>query len=125
MKVYLLIESYGDLGDYHEYVHSIYLNLDKAESVKAELDYVANKISKCAECVCSGYCIPNCDCEDNADDCDELCIQYAKDNCDNADPYINKWTQDDEEDQKLECRNKLGRYSGDNSYRIEEKEVVE
>ena len=38
MKVYLLIESYGDLGDYHEYVHSIYLDKNKAESVKAELE---------------------------------------------------------------------------------------
>ena len=125
MKVYLLIESYGDLGDYHEYVHSIYSNLDKAESVKAELEYESSKISKCAECVCSGFCIPNCDCEDNTDDCDELCIQYAKYNCDNADPYIEKWTQDGEEYKRLDCRNKLGRYSGDNSYRIEEKEIVE
>ena len=124
MKIYLLIESYGDLGDYHEYVHSIYLDKNKAESVKAELEIVANKILKCAECVCSGFCIPNCDCEDNADDCDELCIQYAKYNCDNADPYIEKWTQDGEEYKRLDCRNKLGRYSGDNSYRIEEKEVI-
>ena len=123
MKVYLLIESYGDLGDYHEYVHSIYLNLDKAESVKAELEIVANKISKCAECVCSGFCIPNCDCEE-IDDCEELRIQYAKDNCDNADPYINKWTQDGEEYERLECRNKLDIYSVESSYRIEEKEVI-
>jgi len=124
MKIYLLIESYGDLGDYHEYVHSIYLNLDKAESVKAELEYESSKISKCAECVCSGFCIPNCDCE-GIDDCDELRIKYAKDNCENADPYIEKWTQDGEEYEKLECRSKLDIYSGESSYRIEEKEVVE
>ena len=124
MKVYLLIESYGDLGDYHEYVHSIYLDSDKAESVKSELENISAKISKCADCVCSGFCIPNCDCE-GTDNCDELRIRYAYEYCDNADPYIEKWTQDGEEYQKLECRNKLDISSGESSYRIEEKEAVE
>lgn len=124
MKVYLLIENYGDLGDYHEYVHSIYLNLNKAESVKSELEIISANYLKCVECVCSGFCIPNCDCE-GIDNCDELRIKYAKEYCDMADPYIEKWTQDGEEYERLECRNKLHAYSGDYNYRIEEQEVIE
>ena len=123
-KVYLLYESFGSDEDYHEYIHSIYLNSDKAESVKSELESVADKIRKCDECVCSGFCIPNCDCE-GIDNCDELRIKHAYEYCDNADPYINKWTQDGEEYERLECRNQLHAYSGDYTYRIEEKEVIE
>ena len=124
MKAYILIESSGDYDTYYRRVHSIYLNLDKAESVKAELESVADKIRKCDECVCSGFCIPNCDCE-GIDNCDELRIKHAYEYCDNADPYIKKWTQDDEEYERLECRNKLDAYSGDYTYRIEEKDVTE
>lgn len=124
MKVYLLIESYGSYEDYHEYVHSIYLDKTKAESIKVELEIVADKVRKCAECVCIGFCIPNCDCE-GIYNCDELRIKYAYEYCDNADPYIDKWTQDGEEYEKLECRNKLNIYGEDVYYRIEEKEVVE
>lgn len=123
-KVYLLFESSGSLDDYHEYIHSIYLDKTKAESVKSELESMADKIRKCDECVCSGFCIPDCDCE-GIDNCDELRIKYAYEYCDNADPYINKWTQDGEDYERLECRNKLNAYSGYHTYRIEEKEVIE
>lgn len=124
MKIYLLLESSGDYEDYREYVHSVYLDKDKCDSVKSELESVSAQITKCAECVCSGFCIPKCDCE-GIDNCDELRIKYAYEYCDNADPYIDKWTQDGEEYEKLECRNKLDIYSDECNYRIEEKEVVE
>ena len=123
MVVYLLYESSGYDDTYSNHVHSIYLNIDKAKLVKSELESVANKIKKCDECVCSGYCMEDCDCE-GIDNCDELRIKYAYKYCDNADPYISKWTQDGEECERLECRNQLNAYSGDYSYRIEEKEVV-
>ena len=38
MKVYVLLESSGDYEDYREYIHSIYLDKDKCESVKNELE---------------------------------------------------------------------------------------
>ena len=117
MKCYLLLEASGSYEDYHEYTHSVYLSLDKAESVKSELESVADKIRKCDECVCSGFCIPDCDCE-GIDNCDELRIKHAYEYCDNADPYVDK-------DERLECRNKLDAYSGDYTYRIEEKDVTE
>ena len=122
-KVYLLFEAKGDYEDYHEYIHSIYLNLDKAEIAKSELEFVADKIRRCDECVCSGFCIPDCDCE-GIDNCDELRIKYANEYCDNSDAYINKWTQDGEEYERLECHNKLNAYGDDYTYRIEEKEVI-
>ena len=125
MKVYILLESSGDYDDYREYIHSIYLDKDKCESVKSELESVADKIKKCDECVCSGYCIPDCDCDDEEGNCDERRIQYAKDNCDNADPYIEKWTDSCGEFERLDCHNKLDAYSGGYRYRIEEIEVVE
>lgn len=123
MKVYLLIESYGDLGDYHEYVYSIYLDKNKAESVKSELEYVSAKILKCAECVCSGFCIPDCDCElEDIDECDSKRIEYAKKYCDKAEPYVDKYKDGRE---FLNCHNKLDSYSDKCNYRIEEKEVIE
>ena len=124
-KVYILLESSGDYEDYREYIHSIYLDKDKCESVKSELESISAKITKCNECVCSGFCIPNCDCDDEEENCDNRRIEYAKDYCNNADPYINKWTQDGEEYERLDCHNKLDAYSGDYNYRIEEIEVVE
>ena len=123
-KVYLLFEAKGDYEDYHEYIHSIYLNLDKAETAKSELEFVADKIRRCDECVCSGFCMPDCELDD-CDDCDEIRIKYAKDNCNMVDPYINKWTQDGEEYERLDCKNRIIGYSEDYRYRIEEKDVIE
>ena len=123
MKCYILIEGNGDLDDYNEYVHSIYLNSDKVESVKSELEYISAKYLKCAECVCSGFCIPNCDCAyDDIDECDKKRIEYAKKYCDNADPYVETYNDGRE---FLNCRNKLDSYNFESRYRIEEKDIIE
>ena len=125
MKIYILHEMSGYGDDYFDHIHSIYLNLDKAESVKSELELKSAQIDKCYNCVCSGYCIPDCECEEFGFDCDEIRIKYAKDNCDMADPYIDKFEQDYEGFQMLKCKNKIIEYSEDCRYRIEEKDVIE
>ena len=124
MKIYILHEMSGYGDDYFDHIHSIYSNLVKAESVKSELELKSAQIEKCQNCVCSGFCMPDCELDD-CDDCDEIRIKYAKDNCNMADPYINKWTQDGEEYERLDCKNRIIGYSEDYRYRIEEKDVIE
>lgn len=124
MKIYILHEMSGYGDDYFDHIHSIYLNLDKAESVKSELELKSAQIDKCYNCVCSGYCIPDCELDD-CENCDEKRIEYAMSHCNITDPYINKWTQDGEDYIRLECKNKIIGYSEDYRYRIEEKDVIE
>ena len=123
MRVYLLYESSGYDDTYSNHIHSIYLNLGKAQFVKSELESYSAQIDKCQNCVCSGYCIEDCEYED-CENCDEMRIKYAKEHCMIADPYIDKWIQDGEEHTRLKCHNKIIGYGTDYSYRIEEKEVV-
>ena len=123
MRIYLLYESSGYDDTYSNHIHSIYLNLGKAQFVKSELESYSAQIDKCQNCVCSGYCIEDCEYED-CGNCDAMRTEYAKAYCKIANPYINKWVQGQEEYARLDCHNKIIGYGENYSYKIEEKEVI-
>lgn len=123
MKVYLLYESSGYDDTYSNHIHSIYLNLGKAQFVKSELESQSAQIDKCQNCVCNGYCIEDCEYED-CENCDAMRMEYAKAYCKIANPYINKWVQGQGEYARLDCHNKIIGYGENYSYKIEEKEVI-
>lgn len=130
MKVYVLFESSGDYEDYREYIHSIYLDKDKCESVKNELEKsdkeYMEQIHKCNRCICGCGYVNNkdCDsCEKEEDDCLQCQLEEVRKYCDKAScieihESVDGWKE-------LYCNERECSYSDGYNYRIEEKEVIE
>ena len=126
-KVYIILESSGSYEDYREYIHSIYLDSDKAESVKVELESAMElymeQAKKCNACNC-GYGRFDEDkcrgCEIDGIDCLKCQMKQVKKYCDKSNLSIN------EEELELECEARIRAWEDERChYRIEEKEVIE
>lgn len=126
MIIYLLHEMSGAEDTYSNIVISAHSNESKCKKEMNRLKKISAQVEKCRNCVCSGYCIPNCEDED-CKSCDIKRAEYIKIFCEFADPYIYEWKDcgDGENCIELKCKNKVKSYKENTSYRIEPMEVIE
>ncbi len=112
MKIYQIHKYGGEWEDRFDYIVSSYLSEDKAIAEKNRLEQEEKIRQMCNSCplyFCEDEC--NEDCEE----CNKHTVEKTKAYCDRYKPFNEK---------KHECANRDFRFS-DNSFRIEEVEVIE
>lgn len=114
MKIYQLHVNNGYYDDYLNHIHSTYLDREKAEAKKIELERQEEIDRKCDGCPL-WFCPKNC-----TEDCDNCGVQIKvsqmKEYCDRCDAVI--------KDGEIECRN-YSYHIDDNDFEIVEVEVIE